>query len=177
MEHKINIIGISGKQGNGKTTLANHIINNNKKYVKVSFAENVRHIVSLITGINIDNLRSMKDKEYLYEPYNLTIRQLLQKVGTEMGRNIHPDVWTNSLFLNFNHNCYWIIDDVRFENEFNIIKKYGGIVIRLNKSNHIDDQHLSETALDHIDNWDLVINVDDYQNNVKGIYELVEKLL
>lgn len=92
----------------------------------------------------------------------LTPRLLLQLLGTEAGRNIiHPNIWVNALFSNYNpavtysmeivhlgqsnlqrekigkpiHDEYpnWIITDLRFPNELEAVKSREGITIRVNR--------------------------------------------
>lgn len=82
----------------------------------------------------------------------------------------------------------WIITDLRFPNELEAVKSRGGITIRVNRNTNpcvcVDDakldclvecsdkkiEHFSETALDHITDWDYVIN------NNGTIQELIEKI-
>lgn len=81
----------------------------------------------------------------------------------------------------------WIITDLRFPNEYEAVKQRGGITIRVNRYNStcvcVDDssldcltpcsrkpQHESEVALDHVTDWDYVID------NSGTIEELVEKV-
>lgn len=81
----------------------------------------------------------------------------------------------------------WIITDMRFPNEYEAVKQRGGITIRVNRYNStcvcVDDssldcltpcsrkpQHESEVALDHVTDWDYVID------NSGTIEELVEKV-
>lgn len=52
----------------------------------------------------------------------------------------------------------WIITDVRFENEVNVIKEKGGKVIRINRETEQINNHPSETSLDNYDKFDYVIN-------------------
>jgi hypothetical protein len=78
-----------------------------------------------------------------------TVRELLQKVGTDAMRDvIHPDVWVNALMrqykrkteytndgLDYKGDCpNWIISDVRFPNEAKAIKDRGGITVRVDDS-------------------------------------------
>lgn len=137
-----------------------------------------------------------KEIPYIIQP--TTIRIFLQKFGTEVGRQIHPDTWVNALFsdykeyynaLEFNNvddaklynkinRLNWIITDLRFENELKAIKDREGIVIRVNRISSLPDdtfhkkppyEHISETALDNA--------IFDYTINNNGtIEELVEKV-
>lgn len=81
----------------------------------------------------------------------MTPRKLLQLLGTECGRSIiHPNIWVNALFSDYDNNFHakkfsvrqgfeepeypnWIITDVRFPNEAQAIKDRGGIIIRVNR--------------------------------------------
>ena len=119
----------------------------------------------------------------------LTPRKLLQLLGTEAGREIiHPNIWVNALFGDYDKDSNWVITDVRFPNEAQAIKDRGGVVIRVERkpfnraggmegnkqfSEQIkEDTHLSETALDDYD-FDYVIEND---GSIKDLVEKVKKL-
>ena len=124
----------------------------------------------------------------------LTPRKLLQLIGTEAGRQIiHPNIWVSALFADYKKIAYnwdcdgnttvegypnWIITDVRFTNEAQAIKDRGGILIRINRHQYLEnglgirkDEHLSETALDDYDGFDYVI-----ENNSDSVADLVEQV-
>lgn len=136
-----------------------------------SFAKRLRRCLYTITGDDRifalddetkNSLSTIKDAEGNY----YTIRQLLQKFGTEVGRNISPNLWVDVLmndYIKAKSDGYeedWIVTDVRFENEANAIRENGGILIRLNRNTGFNDQHSSETALDDYKNFDLIIDND-----------------
>ncbi len=61
-----------------------------------------------------------------------TPRLLMQVVGTEAGRDfIHPDIWVNSTFGDYDGVEKRANTDCRFWNEFRKIKSFNGIVFRL----------------------------------------------
>jgi hypothetical protein len=74
------------------------------------------------------------------------------------------------MFSSYNDNENYIIDDVRFKNEADIIKEKGGILIRLEgdpkgirAKDLRDPNHISEIALDDYDKFDIKYNSDkDY---------------
>ncbi|HMT68765.1 MAG TPA: hypothetical protein PKD16_01315 [Saprospiraceae bacterium] len=95
--------------------------------------------------------------------------------------------WRNDTGLYENRYPNWIIADMRFPNELEAVKKRNGITIRVNRYSStcvcVDDssldcltpcsrkpQHESEVALDHVTDWDYVID------NSGTIEELVEKV-
>ena len=93
----IPLIGISGKFSSGKSTLAN-VISLKDNYTRQSFAEGIRDVIECITGIDKEYTRSLEDKSRYLEEYDMTIGELLQKIGTEFGRAVHIDIWVNKLF-------------------------------------------------------------------------------
>lgn len=109
-------------------------------------------------------------------PKILTPRILLQVLGTDCGRNIiHPNIWVNALFAGYKQSPSrisshgfdeygfpnWIITDARFPNDDDYVKKLGGLRIRVERPtesrNNTHDGHSSETALDHITDFDETI--------------------
>ena len=129
-----------------------------------------------------------KSPHYFTLVESLTPRKLLQLLGTECGRNIiHNNIWVNSLFADYkpiivqeseertssdggyysipNIKEYpnWIITDMRFPNEVKAVKDRGGITIRINRPDFVENaltgekfpvkvykqEHESETALDN----------------------------
>ena len=178
---RVQLIGISGKLGSGKTTLCHYIREKAPQFEKKSFAENLRRIVSILVNVDVEATRSMSDKNVRLEKWGLSIGELLQLVGTEVVRSIHPDAWILSLFeYHDEQTSYWILDDVRFKNEADAIRSHGGILIRLNGdpgecvhllSQSRNTNHSSEVALDDYEHFDVVINTDDYRGNIEGLFD------
>jgi len=99
----------------------------------------------------------------------------LQKIGSEFGRDlIDKDIWAKILWHKLEHtpHDYTIVDDLRFENEFNILTD--ALKIRLecdesvrksraakwrNNTNHISEIGLDQFALDGM--FDLYFNTED----------------
>lgn len=122
------IIVISGKQGSGKSTLAQKVqdmFGGNAKVYK--FADVLYEIHDYIR----DKMRSLGIERPEKDG------PLLQLLGTEWGRNtVDQNLWPNILLnrLKQDTSAAVLIDDCRFENEFDIIKNtYGddAIMIRL----------------------------------------------
>ena len=109
----------------------------------------------------------------------MTPRKMLQQVGTDLFRNqLHPNTWANATFADY-QNDNWIITDVRFPNEAQAIKDRGGIIIRverpnlLNNQNNINLEHISETSLD-----DYKFNYYIYNDSsIKNLIEQIKNIL
>ena len=116
----------------------------------VKFADKLKDMVCLLLGCTREQLedREFKEKELgeewwywkskhtnsRYIPFNeeyirsehfdlikLTPRLLLQLLGTECGRNIiHPNIWCNSLFSDYNGDFEEWMDIIDYENSYQI---------------------------------------------------------
>lgn len=164
----VDLIGLSGKKQHGKNTVANIIqdLTTQKfnwknsipyiesKWEQKSFASKLKQMCALLLGVSITQLENeeFKNSTLWVHPNtgkNITPRYVMQQLGTEFGRTIHPDLWVNSLFTDFKKSKVgtddgeeyelpkWIITDVRFPNEANAIKERGGINIRVFRPGHL----------------------------------------
>ena len=104
----------------------------------------------------------------------MTVREFLQKLGTDAMRNgLHTNVWVNALMADYEcvpadrapggWDCdNWVITDTRFPNEAKAIKERDGIIIRIDRPGCKPvNAHPSETSLDK---WDFdykIANVSD----------------
>lgn len=202
------LIGISGKVGSGKDTIGEIIqklclTNKGPQFEIKKFAGKLKQTASLLTGIPIEKFEDQEFKKTILgsewgkttkqnplnaiEPFKditfvemMSVRDLLQKLGTEAMRNgLHENVWVNALFANYTEDKQWVITDVRFPNEFKAIKEKGGIVIRVNRPGYgnsmkeLAEAHPSETALDGHD-FDYVIEND---GNLEKLISKVKEIL
>jgi len=125
------------------------------------YAKKLKQIASILTGIPEEKFEDQEFKLTNLDPcWNIngqpmTVRTLLQKIGTECMRdNLHNSTWANALFADWKDNENWIVTDVRFPNEAIEIKKRGGIVVRvdrnINTGNHPSETGLDDFAFDYV---------------------------
>lgn len=133
-----------------------------------------------------------------------TPRTILQQLGTECGRQIHPDIWVNATLSDYKHipnNSFgnrqpddtddipyeypnWIITDVRFPNEADAIKQHKGINIRIQKSDSTQfgfEKHLElgdkiNSTNEHVSETALDFYQFDYIVNHGTIESLIEQV-
>ena len=169
------IIGISGKLGSGKTTAANYLAAHGYKIA--NFADILKHSAANILGISPALCYSREGKNTMIPELNMTVGTFLQQYGTAV-RNIDNDIWVKLLFRNISTHDKIVIADVRFPNEARAIHERGGKVIRLSAAEPLidndsrDGTHISETALDNWDSWDMVIHTT---RDVKLLYASLDK--
>ena len=149
-----------------------------------SFADPLKSIAMQLFGLTRDqSFGTDKDKntktDMLWknmpgEPKsrkNVTAREFLQFFGTDICRQIKPDVWTSACIsrIRMSQSELAIVPDCRFPNEVEAIKNAGGKVIRFTRNPH-KDPHLSENALsEDYEGFDCVIdnkNLDIHESNM-----------
>lgn len=151
-----NLIGVVGLIGSGKDTVSQYI--KQRGYVQDSFAASLKDIVSVLFGWprellegDTEQSRAFRETVDLYWSKKLdmpafTPRYALQYIGTEVLRNgFHQDIWLSSLEYRLlkNENSQVIISDTRFENEVDMIRGAGGVIIRVKRG---DDPEWWPTA-------------------------------
>jgi hypothetical protein len=164
------IISLSGKKRSGKGTIADHLKRHG--WLEVSWAEPLKEIIGRgLFGLNDAQMYGdTESKEAIIPEWNMSAREILQKVGTDMFRqHICDDFWVRIGIRNIkkclaqNPNINIVISDTRFPNEANAIKELGGYLIWVHRDNnpHANDRHPSETALDDYRGWNKIVSADD----------------
>ena len=92
----------------------------------------------------------------------LTVRQLLQEVGTGVFRSFDQGVFIRKAFGEFRRLAaqgseLFVVDDARFHDELSAARAAGGTLVRLLRSASQADGHASETKLDAWTDYDLVL--------------------
>jgi hypothetical protein len=143
------IVGITGAKRSGKSTLAS-LLRHRHGFFEETFAGPIRRFVADILSVPVERLEECKESgiDWLDD---ITPRHLMQTIGTEWGRAmIHPEIWlrrVQSAILTAPDED-WVIADVRFPNEAELIRRMGGRVVRVSRPGHeYTGQHASEQPL------------------------------
>ena len=135
------IVGICGLIGSGKDTIADHLVKDHN-FVKISFADKLKDTVATLFDWDRTLLDGKTEQSRLWreqeDPYwskelkkKVTPRYVLQVFGTECMRDgFYDGVWVSLAKKKIldNPDINWVIPDVRFENEANMIKEIEGEV-------------------------------------------------
>lgn len=132
----INLVGITGYAGSGKSTAARHLIDNHG-FVPVKFAGPLKSMMRCL-GIGEAEIEGHLKELPSAILGGKTPREAMQTLGTEWGRAmISPNLWVNAAMsvvdTVLDHDGRVVIDDLRFENEAVAIKERGGIIIRIDR--------------------------------------------
>ena len=137
-------IAITGKMCYGKTTVANIIKEKDERYKIYSFGQKVKDIAK--------DLFQMQNKD----------RTLLTSIGTKM-REIDPDIWAKYVMESCKDDEYIIIDDLRYQNEYECCLKNNFKIIELTLPLEIQMQRIKE------------LYTENYQDHFNNMYHVSEK--
>ena len=197
-------IGLSGKIRSGKSRVAKifkKVLEKEGKTCEIkSFASPIYEIVSELYRTDVEQVKKDKRDNLIVlmnnSRYNgagsdffaSSYREILQKIGTTARDRADEDIWVNALFGYDNEKVkgdftwtsdYWIIDDVRFPNEAKRILECNGKLIRINRPDAEDNEHIIENSLNDWQDWDLVIenNISKKKKRKKELTKIVKEFL
>jgi ABC-type oligopeptide transport system ATPase subunit len=172
--NKQNLIGLVGKAQSGKSTVANYLVEK-YNFKKVAFADPLKEML-LRAG--------MCSREELYDKKTDQSRWLMQKIGTDIFRKqVDWNFWTKIMKKRL---CYFrnfdiVIDDIRFHNEADLIRELNGIVIKIEREDHMADSkadlHDSEKLLESIyADQNISAKSGDIESLLRQIEDIVQNL-
>ena len=178
----MNYIALCGNKQSGKDTIADYLIEKHG-FIKYSFAEPVKKISKVLFSLS-DNQLNGNYKEIKDERWNLSPREIMQRLGTEFGQyyiyKLFPELkgkikekelWLEPFksFLEQNKGKKIVIADLRFKHEYEFLKSYLFNIIKVERNTNLVDLHPSENEFKYFKS-DFIIN------NNKSKIELYNKI-
>lgn len=166
------IIALTGPKGVGKSSIAKKIESQDwQDRCILSFAEPLRRMVS-----HLMPMQNMTDPELKEAPIDWlggkTPRQILQSLGTDWGRNmVSPTIWIDTMRRIITEQAFdtIIIDDCRFENEADMVREMGGIVVGLEREGiAYTGEHASEMPV----KADMIVDAGDIAKAARAIEQI-----
>jgi dephospho-CoA kinase len=139
-------IAITGKMCSGKTTLCNYLCELEPRFEIFSFGRKVKDCATDLFGMN----PLTKD------------RSLLISLGQKM-REIDSEVWINYVIKQCSDKEFCLVDDLRYQNEYEALVKNGFKIIQLNISDDLQEKRIRE------------IYPDNYEDHLSSRTHLSEK--
>lgn len=171
------LIGVAGQMGVGKDTVGEMIRHISPQYEIKKFAGKLKEIAGMFLGVPVEHFENRKFKMSKLggEWGHMSVREFLQRLGTEAIRNgLHEDAWVNALFADYTPESHWVITDCRFRNEFEIIRKMGGVLIKVERYVETVSDHPSECFVEVYDEYDYII---DNSGTLEELAVIVENIL
>lgn len=178
------IIGLTGKAGSGKDTLAAYTVRE-FGYVRYSLADPIKMLLNERFGWKPEWWEDREWKERAAVIHGarqlecncgmekFSPRSWAQWLGTEVGRYLAgEDVWVDALLAlsaGNGHAKRTVIPDVRFNNEAKKIQDMGGIIIHVARDTQPVEGHVSERGVDDL-------YIDYYVENNRTVQEAEEDL-
>ena len=167
------VVGFAGKARSGKDTAGAYLVEN-YQFLRYSFAQPLKDATKIMFHLTD---KQIENKEKPAEPWGRSPRELYQKVGTDIARNIDVNVWVKGadIFRQENPGRSIVITDVRFSNEAHWIRSHGGVVIFLESKTrgiHEHTGHSSENGLTGED-VDLIMEND---GTIEAFHEKLEEM-
>lgn len=180
------IIGFSGKKGIGKNFYSNYLIKNHN-FKEISFAYPLKKSLQIILNLSNEEVNGKLKDEY-NEKYNCYNRELLQWLGTDIFReefnkkfNYKGSVWVDNVenILKNNKNTNYVITDIRFQNEIDMIHKYNGIIINISdNNNNINENKLNQHKSENQElTYDYKIINTKTLENTKNNYKMLDNII
>lgn len=185
------IIGLSGYARSGKDEAA--VALQELGFHRVAFADKLREVIYALDplvaptpeGYFVNPKTPVRLQEVIDDfgwggykdgPYAKEIRRLLQRLGTEAGREaLWDSIWVDAAFAGAPEDANIVVTDCRFPNEAEAIVERGGEVWRITRPGvGPANSHASETGLD---DWDFDVKItnegtlEEYHGIVRALAE------
>lgn len=179
--HHVHLIGLLGKAGSGKSTVAKLLSNAlGKEWTIHAFATRLKRVVETLFGMSPQSLSSDQCKKTA-SPLGPTYGRMLQLIGGGLRKEVSESIWVDLLFDGYTSGGRWIIEDVRMKNEAARIRALGGKLIRVVREGHSiadgrNTKDISETEGDSISTDATIYNIgslDQLRKSVEGVVVLL----
>ncbi len=162
------LLGLSGKAGSGKNTVAQMIATLSRGFVhEAAFADSLKDEVAVAIGVERHAMDEQKER----------FRPIWQWWGTEFRRFDDNEYWIRKLGNKIAGSHFKpdvaIITDCRFKNEFDFVKSCDGFMIRVSRPwPSTAPSHSSETELDEIKHDSIIMNYGSLDDLRKEVVQL-----
>lgn len=183
------VIGLTGLKGCGKDTAAAALVEDG--WSRLAFADPLRQMLYQLNPIIGDadgNPHPMRWQTYLdlvgyaQAKNHPEVRRLMQIFGTEVMREMYgQNAWVDLAEQRIESEPFtqWVLTDVRFDNEAEMIRRLGGWVIEIQRDGLTRDGHASEAGVSrHL--VDVILpndgTVEDLHTQTRSVVDLLGKL-
>ena len=174
------LIGLySSAPQSGKSEVARFLVER-YGYTVVPFAQTLKEaLIPVLVALGYTDGQAKhlvtKAKATELPDIKLSVRQLLQTLGTEWGRQcVHPNLWLMCWQKRISQYDLVVVDDVRFENEAELVRSLGGELWKVERPGTTQVHgHISEGSLDTYEGFSTILNnrgsLEELRLTVEGV--------
>lgn len=197
---KIQIIGLTGLAGHGKTEVADLLVKHTG-FHKIAFGDAVKAAAAAMYNIDLaafyegyDKVEGFDRNTTVIEPYGMTVRAMMRNTGDAMKNQCGGDFWIHlalckiSMLAEQDGFRGVIVEDIRYDDnnpwgmagdEYAAVKRWGGKVLHVDAMERVGrkdmhGQHCSEKGVKRLDG-DIVIDNNNPLETLDGLIEHVVK--
>lgn len=181
------IVAVCGKKRSGKDTVADFLCRS-FGYTNRKISEDLKKVVQVLFDFSDTQVES-DDKDVVDPRWDISPRQAMQFIGTHVmqfeiqklltDKSVGRQFWIQSFATKYcdDTNSHIVISDLRFPHEYEILKRYGVYVIRVERqtqaSHDLVSEHDSEKEYVNIPT-DVVIQndgtLDDFHEKLRRLF-------
>ena len=188
---RVTIIGLTGLAGHGKTEVANKLVELTG-FTRMAFGDAVKRACSAMYVLPIEYFYEGDHKvdrnNTVVNPYGITIRQMMRRVGDAMKSSEGGDFWIKlieaQLELCKDDSPGYVIEDIRYDDtnpwgtlgdESSAVRNWGGIVLHVDAMsrvgrNELHNTHCSEKGVKRLEE-DVIIDNNGSQLALDAIIQ------
>ena len=175
------IVGLGYQMQTGKDTIASYLILHGSAsypFKRIAFADPLKDAAAAIFGFDRSRLDDADYKAEVDPYWGVTRRTILQKLGTEcLRKGYADDVWIRAakrrVEAALEAGRSVVLPDVRFINEVEAVRSWGGVVWRVKRDAAPVHAHVSELEL----NGYAFDGVVENNGTMEELYRQVDALL
>ncbi|GAA4383566.1 hypothetical protein [Hymenobacter koreensis] len=161
----IHLIGLAGKRGSGKNTVAELIqqLQPARHWQVRAYGDAIKAVAAALAAEPTVPYYSQTGKTELLPVFGLTRGEMLQQVGGAL-RAWKPEIWIQALLASLPTDAPVVVADLRFPDEAEALLARGGVIWRVEGDplqqrgdGTRDDNHPSETSMDDYANYAAVL--------------------
>lgn len=151
------IIALTGAKGSGKDTVAGIIKAKYDNVATVAFADPIKNVIQHIFNLDpssVDQYDLFKRTDINFQlpgylNQSLHARHVVREIGMLM-RSYNEKQFTEYVEEQFKQHPdkLWVITDLRFDNEYTMLKKWNARIIKINRPRYEYDGHITERGFD-----------------------------
>ena len=147
----MNLIALTGLPRSGKDTLAGYL--QGHYFVRLAFADPIKDAAAILLRRERWEMNGEQgfDRDAVLPEWGFTTRDFLQRFGTEgMRNNFGQDFWLKHMRNRIGKGNYkgnYVITDCRFENEAELVRELGGIIVEVIRPGCVKSSHVSDAGV------------------------------